>query len=342
MTVLANARQTVGAPTRRPRRFGLFSVAEVVDDSDAHWMYGGLTAEGEECSVPEWGEIDCGPSPNKAMRSWYSDIEGDPWLAYMFETCKTVGRVSTTLAATQARFEAAEQSAVEWGFQASLLPGTHSVTGGDTIVSAIGRLEQKLATEYGAQGIIWLPPSAAAEAKRYDLIERVGDHLETISGNLAAVVNFNWSLNDGTDDAPNIYATGSVVLHRSPLSVTGPVIDPRTNDYFMLVERAYAGLVDCFAAATTAPLCGCGGSGGSDGALVLDQFGTLDLSGEAYAIPPQDCVAAVAFMNGNVIANPASAWTGGGAQVLIPNGSGSTMPCNVTWNGSVWSQETPV
>lgn len=254
MTAIANARQTVPAPVRQPRRFGLLSVVDLVDGGEQHWMLGGLTADGEECSVPSFGTIGCAPSANKAMRSWYSDIDADPWMAYMYESCKTVGRIDESAAKLRTRFAASEQSAVELGFQANVLSGSQSDLGNfDSVSMAIGALEAYAAKVYGGQIILHLPVSVAEEGSSKGVFERSGGHLETVAGNLVSIGNYD----PGVAATPSLYATGATVLYRSALAETGPVFDQATNDYFVLIERAYAALIDCFNATATAKVCGC-------------------------------------------------------------------------------------
>jgi hypothetical protein len=262
-TALAGARQSVAAPARTARRFGLLSVAEVVSGGDTHWMLGGLTADGEECSEPLEGDIPCGPSTAKTSRSWYSDLESDPWLAYMYETCKTVGRVNESQAKLRTRFAAAEQSAVEIGFQKHVLLGAYSWGEQPSIPAAIGRLEQEAGEAYGGQIIIHLPFIAAEVASSQGAFERVDGHLETVAGSRVSIGNYSVSEDGGTQDVPVLYATGAVTLYQGNLVETGPVIGygaggAGTNDYYVLAERGYAALVDCFLASATAPLCPCG------------------------------------------------------------------------------------
>lgn len=255
---LAGSRQTVVAPTRAARRFGLFSVAEVVDGGEAHWVLGGLTAEGELCSKPRTGQVLCGalpPGSEKVSDSWYADLTGDPWIAYMYEKCRTVGRFDSSESKVRERFLGAEQSAAERGFQTNVLANAVALAGGakPTISQGISALEAQAAQEYGSQIILHMPFQAAEEAKGKGLIERQGDHLETIAGSLVAVGNYLSTSNGGTATAPVIYATGGVVLHRSELLQAGPEYTPE-NEYFTLAERVYAALVDCFLASTTATI----------------------------------------------------------------------------------------
>jgi len=264
MTVaVANARQSVQAPVRKPRRFGLFSVAEIVDGGEAHWMMGGLTADGEECSKPEGTSIICGPTPNKTSRSWYSDIDADPWLAYMYETCKTVGRVDEAAARLRARFLASEQSAVETEFQDNVLDTGTSLGLSPSIIQAVGALEADAAAEYGGQITLHMGFLAAEEAFGSGGLVRVGDHLETHAGSLVSVGNYHPDHAGGSVTAPVVYATGSVVLYRSALAEAGPVLGTAagnvpSNDYYVLIERGYAALVDCYMASATGTLCDCG------------------------------------------------------------------------------------
>lgn len=251
-TVIDGARQTVRAPSREARRFGLFSVVTPVTSESAHWMYGGLTADGEECSVPEWGTIDCGPSAGKSSRSWYSDIEADPWLTYMFETCKAPGRYSEAASRLRTRFLAAEQSAAELGLVSQTLAAAPAVPPiQPTLGGGIAALERDANENYGGRITLYVPPDAALDAAQY--LIRVGDHLETLSGNFVSVGNYG----DGT----TVWASGALALYRSELTLAGPVTGSlftlpdgdgysRTNDYYVLAERAYTAIVDCWSGQT--------------------------------------------------------------------------------------------
>ena len=93
-------------------------------------MLGGLTADGEECSTPLGDDHPLrSDTATKTSRSWYSDIDGDPWLAYMYETCKTVGRFDESAAKLRTRFLASEQSAVETEFQDNVLDSGFDASG---------------------------------------------------------------------------------------------------------------------------------------------------------------------------------------------------------------------
>lgn len=260
---IVNARQTVSAPARQPRRFGLFSVVDIVDSGESHWILSGLTADGEECSRPEGTDILCGPTPAKSSRSWYSDMDADPWLAYMYETCKTVGRVNESAAKLKARFLASEQSAVETEFQDNVLDAATSLGTFASPSQAVASLEAEAAAEYGGQITLHLGFLAASQAfSGHGGLTRVGDHLETMAGNLVSVGNYHADHAGGSDTAPVVYATGATVLYRSALVESGPVLGQTTgaynNEYHVLIERGYAALVDCFAASATGTLCVCG------------------------------------------------------------------------------------
>ena len=245
---IANARQTVAAPVRQPRRFGIFSVVTVVDGGEGHWLMGGLTSDGEECSRPEGTSIVCGPTSPKDARSWYSDLDGDPWLAYMYETCKTVGRLDESAAKLRARFLASEQSAVETELQDNVLDNGTTLGLYDSVDHAVAELEQYAASEYGGQIILHLGPVAASKAFGCNGLLRVGDHLETIAGNLVSIGNYHYDHVGGSADTPVVYATGAITLYRTELIESGPVVNTNSNDYFTLIERGYAALVDCFSA----------------------------------------------------------------------------------------------
>jgi len=261
---IANARQKAPAPERQARRFGLLSVANIVDGGDSHWVLGGLVADGEECSKPTGTSIICGPTPTKSSRSWYSDIDADPWLAYMFETCKTVGRFNEAASKLKARFLASEQSAVETEFQDNVMDKGTSIGAFDSVRQAVAHLEDFAAGEYGGQIILHLGFLAASEAFGTNGLVRVGDHLETIGGNLVSIGNYHADHAGGSTTAPVVYATGAVTLYRGALIESGPVLgrsgaqNEYSNDYYTLIERGYAALVDCLSIHATGTLCGCG------------------------------------------------------------------------------------
>jgi hypothetical protein len=261
---IVNARQTVSAPARQPRRFGLFSVVDIVDSGESHWILSGLTADGEECSRPEGTDILCGPTPAKSSRSWYSDMDADPWLAYMYETCKTVGRVNESAAKLKARFLASEQSAVETEFQDNVLDAATSLGTFASPSQAVASLEAEAAAEYGGQITLHLGFLAASQAFAHAPLTRVGDHLETVGGNLVSIGNYHADHAGGSDTAPVVYATGATTLYRSRLAEAGPVLghagaqNEYSNDYYVLIERGYAAVVDCFTASAIGTLCDCG------------------------------------------------------------------------------------
>jgi hypothetical protein len=157
-------------------------------------MLGGLLADGESCSEPDTVAIGCGPSGAKTSRSWYTEQHGDPWLAYMYETCKPIGRYSESQAKLKARFLASEQSSAEAGFQDNVLDLTATTVGTgaySTVGLAVAALETKAAMTYGGQITLYLPYAAAAEASQNGYIQQVGDHLETLGGNIVTVGNYH-------------------------------------------------------------------------------------------------------------------------------------------------------
>ena len=148
-------------------------------------MLGGITADGEECSKPQGTSILCGPTPNKTSRSWYSDLDADPWLAYMFETCKTVGRFDESAAKLRARFLASEQSAVETEFQDNVLDTATSLGAFASVLLAVASLEAGAgggSSTAARSPCTWAFLAAAAGLQPPGGLTRVGDHLETTAG----------------------------------------------------------------------------------------------------------------------------------------------------------------
>lgn len=342
MTAIMDARQTVAAPVRKPRRFGIFSVVDVVDGGDQHWLFGGLTADGEECSSPSYAAINCGPTiPEKSMRSWYSNLEGDAWLAYMFDTCQAVGRYSEAQAKLRERFLASEQSAVEAAFQDNVLGASQSAGAYETVSLAIGALEAYAARIYGGQIILHLPFTVAEEAATKGMFERVGDHIETVAGNLVSIGNYRNASDGGTLDTPILYATGAVTLYRGDLvtpdiSMGSAPGGASTNDYYALIERGYAAVVDCFMASATTKMCSCAEAGPP----VLIPYTLTPGNGVDLAIVGvKSCEDAVTYLNdGNWPADPddEGAWPPGFVITVAIDDPGS--PCTLTWDGSAWAQ----
>lgn len=287
--------------------------------------------------MPLAGAINCGPSPDKSARSWYSDIDADPWLTYMYETCKPVGRYDDVVERLRTRFLAAEQSAVERGFQEAILQSAGgSLTGGSTLSSGIGALEDLAAETYGGQIILHLPMRAGTEAARQNLIRQVGDHLETWAGNPVVIGNYDSTVLGGTPGTnTDLYATGAMDLYRSPLVEAGPVMLVANNDYFALVERAYAAVVDCFVSAVTVPLCDCGNgdSGGGPVTQITLARNQMRSSIELRTLCGSERAETAARLNAaGVVADPQTSWGGECAFVECRNG----VTDEVTWDGTSW------
>jgi hypothetical protein len=345
---VANARQSVAAPVRKARRFGLLSSVDVVDGGEAHWMLGGLLADGESCSEPDTVAIGCGPSGAKTSRSWYTEQHGDPWLAYMYETCKPVGRYSESQAKLKARFLASEQSSAEAGFQDNVLDLTATTVGTgaySTVGLAVAALETKAAMTYGGQITLYLPYAAAAEASQNGYIQQVGDHLETLGGNIVTVGNYHPDHSGGTVLAPVMYATGAVTLYRGPLVESGPAVDlvGLKNDYYVLVERAYAALVDCLVLKATGTLCGCGGiattgtvddqGGGGNDVTVLDEGSSMSATALGVTCADSNAETAAKLNSAGVVANPTRDW---GAGDCASVDCGGDVDREVRWTGTTW------
>lgn len=246
----------------RPPRFGLLSVADVVDDADPHWRFGGVIADGDACTAPSYTQGPCAPTAeDKDIIDTYQWFESPPFGVYVLNGCKTVGRLDDASERARRALERGESFAVERGVQDLVFVPNAEAVGTEAVPIAVGvgMLEDLAAATYGGQITLHMPRSVVTIGGDNLGVHREGDHLETLLGSLVSAGAYAPETGpEGETDAPDgqawIWATGQVRLVRGPIFAAPTTINTQTNDFLALAERMYAPLVDCFVAAVLVQL----------------------------------------------------------------------------------------
>lgn len=242
----------VDAPTRLPRPFGLYSVATVVDMVDAHQANGATFLP--EPFDPSSSLVDgCTPADERTKDiiqsvDWQTAL---PYTVFDGFTCAPVGFTDDERErrARQAILNG-EERAVE-----SLIATGQSTNGETTVglldvqtidastpdkaATALGHLEETIASEYGGVGVIHIAVDAVAMLAHATVIERNGPRLVTISGGNYVTGNPFLTANSGLTTV-QVAITGSVNVWRNAIVQVGDVrssIDRRTNTLTRIVER---------------------------------------------------------------------------------------------------------
>lgn len=124
------------------------------------------------------------------------------------------------------------------------------------VVEGLGLLEGYLAECYGGEGVIHVPRQALAHLGAYNLVDRDGQQLRTLGGNLVAAYSAprQFYAPAGTvaaDGQAWLYATGAVYVWRSPIqrnaNATAEFIGVAgaKNDNYYVAYRTYAWSWDC-------------------------------------------------------------------------------------------------
>lgn len=273
------AQVLVDGPVRTPLPYGLLSVSQVpVDSDDTHWK-GGIRYETDDCGFASITTDSCavtGGAIKSPTGTWITR-GAQPLTVYTLPVCAPVGTYENYEPRVQAVLTSGEARAVEkefWtgangtlphlaantpvsgtGFDTSVVIQTAAtviVTGAVDILEGIALLEEALATCYGNEGVIHIPPIAVAHAKDEDLIDKDGTRLRSPSGHLvAAGAGYTGSSPAGVAPSGGIYwlyATGAVTVRRGPIEVTRPIgqaVDRSRNDVFLVAERTYVISWDC-------------------------------------------------------------------------------------------------
>lgn len=132
-----------------------------------------------------------------------------------------------------------------------------AVTSGPVdVVEGLGLLEAYLAECYGGEGVIHVPRQALAHLGAYNLVDRDGQQLRTLGGNLVAAYSAPRQTFAPSGAPPGageawLYATGAVYAWRGPIQRNAEAtaeflgIAGARNDNYYVAYRTYAWSWDC-------------------------------------------------------------------------------------------------
>lgn len=246
----------VATPGSDPARFGLFSVATLIDDpriaaTGAEW-------ESYTCGAADVVASVCEPGTPPDPQGGPGLAEAVPFTVVASYLCSAMSRpVEDAYTIVRQRLAFAEDRAVGVAIGSavgsSLAAGTDLTPAGGptTVTDGVGLLEQYLASVSGTVGTIHTPRYAAGAIVASVGVERVGQHLETPVGTLVAasggydIVQAGQIADDGT---ATLYATGRLTIWRSDVAVSpdeDQVPARSNNDVLVTADRQYAVGWDC-------------------------------------------------------------------------------------------------
>lgn len=267
----------VPAPIRP--RYGLESVIQWLDASDAHTFLG-VQFEPERCdaanltsALPCYDDDESPFGVPKQTTRGVAVVTASPFAVYGEYECNPVGRpLEEAFARAQAHLELGRGRAIERavqlgeaGNEPSLIADAVDITPGSGPVGmtdAVSRLEQYLGENYGGIGVIHMDRRLAAHAVADMLIYPVGDNLQTGLGTyVAAGAGYDASYGPGESpgESPSgdgqlwIFATGAVFgwMSDSPSFPDSPggAINRDNNTITVLAEQQVVVAWECVAAA---------------------------------------------------------------------------------------------
>lgn len=239
-------RLVVSPPEIRPRKFGLYSVAErhaaephslMGIEQDHRDMFAGGTFLRNPIGVT-W----CGPSTAKVATKPTAGEGFDPVHVYGYMECAGVSDFNQAKNRAVRRFIMREERAVERALQnlfqddtdgSSLTP---AVTGAPVdLPTSLAHLEQAIDENYAGAGTIITSRAAVTLLSKNGVVQRHGNHLETEQGNY---VFGSYYIDEGFgSDAPSdtteavMFATGLIEIREGDRFVSDPVfVDAGTNE----------------------------------------------------------------------------------------------------------------
>lgn len=263
MTVSTMPATLVAAPPRTPLPHGLFSTVTFRAGGDTRW-YAGVQFEQAPARLLAGvaaGGYCTDPAGVEGLPVGHPARECDLGEATAFTV--VAGQKSSAAgggnprAAMESLLASREERAVEHALWTGVLGNTPNLRDADVLagaavsaVAGVGLLEEWLATEYGAQGIIHMPRMVAASGPAG--IKPSGQTLRTVLGTpVAAGSGYDGTGPDGTPatgTARWVYATPAITGYRSDVTVT-EMFDRGSNDLIVHAERDYLLMFDNSAAA---------------------------------------------------------------------------------------------
>lgn len=241
----------VSGVTRTPAPFGLFSVVLFREGSPDRWE-SGVEFESLGC-LTEFqgiGELDCDTGtaeglPKNLTEGGLEAGSAGTFMVYETYVCSPIGNSLEYAEQTaRMRLEAREEIRVEQALSTGALGQSPNFADADEVTeldeapdlaTAIAELEQVLASEYGAQGILHMSRKTASLAIGKGAIESSGQRLRTKLGTPVIA--------GGGYTFEGIYATPAMFGYRSEiLSSTnraGDLLDRADNNLHGIAERNY-------------------------------------------------------------------------------------------------------
>lgn len=277
MTVTSMATAMYPArPATEPIKGTLLSVADT-PDTGIKWL-----ASADHMTEEMWNSFNCMKFqhvPTRCAQSAKTFDQPMPWQSgfyfavYGGAHCKSIGLDQAEMKSEIARvFETGESIGIEQAFMAQrfalgpdrdpgagvdsawLAPVDVNAAGAVKPVLGVAKLESYAASTYAGVPTIHIPRSIATLMWGLGALQWDGDILRTKLGSkVAAGPGYDYP-NTGPDGSPAatgekwIYATGEVQILKGP-PIIKQILSTSDNEVFVLAERAYIGVVDCFTAA---------------------------------------------------------------------------------------------
>lgn len=272
-----------------PPKYGLFSAADPLNISDAHWQASGIEWEDFLCGPGVTGFIDeCPPATGftKPAERNNQFCQADPFVVVGSYDCSTVGRpVNEAFEIARQRLLSWEQRTAEevlWtGNSANgpvspsfafgnescdILPEDLAPAGSVDAVSAIAQLENALGDRLACEGVIHVPYGFAAYLIDHRLLVSVGDEYFTPTGYRVVLgQGYTGTGPGGAIPDPGttwLFGTGPMVIARSNVMMVpdniNEGVDRLINNVTVRAERFYAvGFTCALVAIRTNLSCAC-------------------------------------------------------------------------------------
>lgn len=239
---IATAPLLAEAGTISPPRFGLLSVAQIVDTADQHWV-DGVTYPLPPSPTAVIGDVDCNPDTLTLGNDipWTSD---SPVRVIAGVAVKKPGWDEGEISAhARGALTAGEGPALETG----LWPGfvnaadTPANNTAQSILTAIGVLEEWLYDTQPGAGVLHVARSAVGHLVRARQIREVNGQLQTPLGTLVSAGAYPGTGPAGVAAAAGtvwVAATPAVRLRRTPIRVQES-FNHRSNKAQVVADRIY-------------------------------------------------------------------------------------------------------
>ena len=245
----------VTAPTLNPARYGLLSAAEMVTETDPHWVNG---VEYHHNPIPgaATSSTACvnAPAAQRVLPEGMPTDQALPIPVWAGFQCKHPGLTAAEIEAyARTKLAASEQAFLERTLWADadtpLMDPTIATPAGTTalsIVGGLGALEEWLWESYGGTGVLHIPRRFAPHLFAAHQLDISGQKVTTKLGTTVSFGAYPGSDPAGADPAAGtswVVATGQVQIRRSPVAVHtangSAYFNYTTNGVIGLAERTY-------------------------------------------------------------------------------------------------------